>query len=180
MTEKIAIFENSGKLLEKVVREAQKAHFANTETDLQDAFFNFCITAHSVRDWCIKELNLSGKEKDAFYTFYNEYKYLEYVRDVANGSKHCGLDVGKVSTVKDITTDKTAFAYIGMQGNIEKESESEPSIKLILPDGESVLMFTFLNQVIRSLRSIMDSYGLPYDKEKCNPANAFIAFLPLK
>jgi|SRR5690554_773227 len=171
MTDKVTIFKNSGELLAKVTREGRRVNFHRNEVELLDAFFNFCISAHSIRDWCIKELKLNEDEKNQFHESCNKHKYLEYVRDIANGSKHFGLDKNKKSTVESVAACEASFTYMNITENILGKSENETTVKLLLPNGEDVFVFVFLNQVVRSLRSIMDNYGLPYDKYKCNPIN---------
>jgi len=51
-------------MLLKLIREGNRITFEDEYENISDHFFNFSITAHSLRDWCIKYQGLQSKKKE--------------------------------------------------------------------------------------------------------------------
>jgi hypothetical protein len=178
----IKCFTKAGDILAKVVREGRRVNFASNDFELSDSIFNFCITSHSMRDWCIKELGWdSGSQKtQSFHDACNTFEFLKYARDIANGSKHFGLDDGKISTVKGVENDVGEFSYVDAQGNILGKSEGQPIAKIVLPDGTNISAFTLAIKIIQNLKELMNNYQLTYDEVQCNELNIALSYYPNK
>ena len=130
---------------EKMHREAFRAYNSQDLIDIKDHIFNFCITAHSLRDWSIKHLNLSDKK--AFHEQCNQYEVLQYCRDIANCTKHFKLDNGKSSTVKELGEIKAEYAQILPDGTVHSTSK-KMTYDIIFEDTNpmDLIMFLFKTQ----------------------------------
>ncbi|CAI3954213.1 hypothetical protein [Alteromonas macleodii] len=174
----IKCFTKAGDILAKVVREGRRINFASNDLELSDSIFNFSVTAHSMRDWCIKELgwDTNSQQKQSFHDTCNAYEYLKYARDIANGSKHFGLDNNKTSTVDRVENNSGSFSYIDAHGNTLGQSAEAPTAKILLPDGKDILAFTFAFTVIQNWKEIMVSHQLTFDEARCKEINIALAY----
>ena len=175
----IKCFAKAGDILAKVVREGRRVNFASDDFELSDSIFNFCVTAHSMRDWCIKELgwDSDNQKKQKFHDDCNAYEFLKYARDIANGSKHFGLDSNKTSTVDGVENNSGSFSYMDAHGNVHGQSEDEPTAKIILANGKDILVFTFASTVIRDLKELMTAHQLKFDEVQCKEINIALTYI---
>lgn len=155
-------------ILYKLIRDGRKAHFSSTPEDMCDNIFNFCITGHSIRDWCIKYLQIDENNREAIRNFHekcNENAYLKYCRDIANSSKHFGLRPGKPSTVTEVKSEQVTYEVLDglSKRRVEGSSKQRDSAKVVLHDGEEVHLLMFLFSVLNGFKEVMDNYGIPYD-----------------
>lgn len=160
-------------MLYKLMRDGRKAHFPATPEDMCDNIFNFCITGHSMRDWCIKYLGIdSDKEaKKKFHEKCNENEHLKYCRDIANASKHFGLSSDRTSTVSKVKSEQTSYGSFDLYGRrVEGSETQQQTAKVVLSDGKEIDLIMFLLGVFNGLQAIMDDYGIPYESSKAHPA----------
>ena len=141
----IVAYKEPQDLIFKLLREGRRTWLASDPQEKCDHFFNYCVTAHSLRDWCIKYLQLSDAEKSNFHTEMNTIKYFAECRDIANSSKHFGLD-SKISSVSTAFPTESEFAVItGEQNSEQYESVKRMDISISLTDGTNVDLFGFLH-----------------------------------
>jgi hypothetical protein len=178
----IKCFTKPGDILAKVVREGRRVNFASNDFELSDSIFNFCITSHSMRDWCIKELGWDSDrlKKQSFHDACNKFEYLKYARDIANGLKHFGLDKGKISTVRGVENDVGEFSYVDAQGSILGKIEDQPVANIVLPNGTNISTLTLVITIINNLKELMNNYQLAYDEVQCMEVNIVLSFYPNK
>lgn len=159
-------------LLAKAVREGRRAYLkSESPQQVSDHFFNFCVTAHAIRDWCIQHLSFDEKSIEAsnFHNRCCKSKNLKNCRDIANSSKHMVLRPGTVSTVASVCETQTATVAVDTSG--QKISGSEmylPSLEVQLPDGTFVSMFMLLVGAINDWQAIFNEYGIEFDA-RCSP-----------
>jgi len=159
-------FNEPEDMLYKLVRDGRKCHFSKEPMELSDHLFNFCVTGHSLRDWSIKKMGLSGQPKQDYHDECNKNEYLEYCRDIANSTKHYGLSNGD-STVSNIDAKLVDYVSIDIHGNIVPGSESKQnSLNITISDGEEIQLLMFLHGVLNGVKAIFDIYNIPYDKNK--------------
>ncbi|MFZ6772740.1 hypothetical protein ACO0LB_08465 [Undibacterium sp. SXout7W] len=168
-------FDTPKDLLKKLHRDGYQTWIAENHQQKYDYFFNFCITAHAMRDWCIKHLNLSSVDKAAFHEELNQKTVLTYVRDIANASKHFSLD-SSTSTVSGVEATQSQFAVLRSGVHSEHQEMSTKSDLVIkLSDGTSKILFEFLLHVMQEWIEVMKSKNIPYD-ETYLPEYMFIEF----
>jgi len=159
-------FNEPEDILYKLVRDGRKCHFSQDSMEISDYLFNFCITGHSLRDWSIKKLGLTGQSMQNYHDLCNENEYLKYCRDIANSTKHYGLS-NRSSTVSNIKPEMVDYVSIDINGSVVPGSESKQnSLNVIISDGEEIQLLMFLHGVLNGVKAIFDNYNIPYDENK--------------
>lgn len=148
-------------LVFKMLREGRRTWLTSDPQDKCDHFFNYCVTAHALRDWCIKYLQLSDTEKNSFHEEMNGIKYFVECRDIANSSKHFGLDV-KASSVSTVFPTQSEFAVItGKQNSEHYEKVKKMDINISLADCSSIDLFGFLHYTANNWIETLKRKGIP-------------------
>ncbi len=168
----ISIYNEPSDILFKIIREGRRAWLSEAKGDKCDHFLNFCVTAQSLRDWCIKYLGLSGADSNAFHDDVNLRKYIPECRDIANSSKHFGLR-NSISLVDSAKPCESTFHVLSNMGTTASEKRSD--IKLMLSSGEEVDLFIFLHSVVSEWIEILKSRGIPFDPT-LKPEVMFVEF----
>lgn len=164
-------FDHPKELLHKLYREGRRANLANSELDIVDYVFNFCVTGHSLRDWIIKHLQLNESQKSKFHDQCNLNEYLKYCRDIANSSKHFGLDLLKQSTVSSVNTEKVEFCSIDTQGNLIPNSNIDKlSAKVEIAQGNKIDLLMFIHYVAEAFKEIFVTNNIEFDVQLTNSA----------
>jgi hypothetical protein len=141
------------------------------------SFFNYCVTAHSLRNWCIKCLKLDNKDKEAFHTEMNLIKYFGECRDIANSSKHFGLGSG-LSTVAAATTTESDFVVLtGGNAQVDFQTIKRPDIAILLSDGTNIDLFGFLHYTFTGWIDVLRNKNISVDTSS-RPEYMFIEHVP--
>lgn len=142
---KIRFYKNPEDILFKILREGRRTWLAENIEDKCDHFFNFCVTAQALRDWCIKYLKLiDQKEKEIFHEEINKHKYFKECRDLANSSKHFTLTKDNSSVISTKTLFSEFRPLTGFDNSNYLPSKEKLDINIILSD-ETVCLFEFLH-----------------------------------
>ncbi|MEL4293667.1 hypothetical protein [Shewanella xiamenensis] len=164
-------FDHPKELLHKLYREGRRANLSNNEIDILDSVFNFCVTGHSLRDWIIKYLQLTELQKTQFHNDCNLNDYLKYCRDIANSSKHFGLDFSRQSTVSSVNTEEVEFGYIDYQGNkIQGLKTNRLSAKVEITHNNSLHLIMFAHFVAEAYKEIFKTHNIDFDENLTDPA----------
>lgn len=155
----VSTYKEPKDLLFKLLREGRRTWLAKNIEDKSDHFFNYCITAHSLRDWCIKHLQLSGNDVDLFHKEMNSINCLAECRDIANSSKHFKL---KDSLVSSAFPTQSEFASItGEEHQIDYEITKRLDIDIVLSNGNTMDLFWFLHQTSSSWIDVLKRKNIP-------------------
>lgn len=167
----IKMFDHPRELLYKLYREGRRVNLSNNETDILDSVFNFCITGHSLRDWIIKYLQLTESQKNKFHNDCNQNNYLKYCRDIANSSKHFGLDFSKQSSVSLVSTKEVEFSYINAQGNkVQNSTAYKLAAEIEVTQNNSVHIIMFVHFVAEAYKEIFNTHSIVFDESLTNSA----------
>lgn len=153
-------------LLSKLEREARRVAQSAARTDkpaMCDHFFNFCITAHSLRDWVIHSQIV---ENQLVHDRCNQFGVLAACRDIANASKHFVLKVDRKlvakgavvsrSSVVDVFEDATGkYRISGPRSTID--------ICLVIEGHSPQESHQFTRAVITAWREILKEFGIPFE-----------------
>ena len=130
-------------LIKKLDRESRRAYQAHNDTGKADHFYNFCVTAHSMKDFFFEEMGLiSEADRLPFRTKWNDDSLLVAATEIANASKHLVLRKG---THKDIQKPKTKGVMHGegdfvrlydTNGGVKEELVSLPELFVDLEDSQ--------------------------------------------
>ncbi len=129
---------------------------------LPDHFFNFCVTAHALRDWIKKipdfpaDLNIHEK--------CNKFPELEACRDIANSNKHFNFEPKPKTKSAVIGGSKVIKVYENANGEI-KATEPIESIEIsIVIEGEPIReSHEFMDRVIKIWKSILNEFSVPFE-----------------
>ncbi|MDO3386002.1 hypothetical protein QWI17_09155 [Gilvimarinus sp. SDUM040013] len=138
-----------------------------------DHFFNFSVTAHSLRDWCIEHLSQQDKRKQ-LNQMWDAEKHLVIAKDVANSVKHFKItkytpDVKESS----LSTTKRVPFYLGQDIVEEMESvqrdfeyreskiQENPSFVVTFTDGTTEDLTDYAVKTIKYWVCYFDSYSIP-------------------
>lgn len=164
-----------GDLLKKLVRDGNSINFEDDPDRLPGLVFNFSVTCHSLRDWCIK---YQGKEsdKDQLNKAWNQEKSLQAAKDIANSTKHFGIslytptvssaDASVGKTVEFRSNQNIAEALERAKTDQEYRASLEkdaPSYQIIFVDGDVLALWEFVFQAIGCWLSYFDVNGIPRD-----------------
>lgn len=152
-------------LLNKLEREANRLLHAAASSDTSamcDHFFNFCITAHSLRDWII---NSQSAERQLVHNRCNQISELAACRDIANASKHFALKVDHNAIAKGaaVTPSKVVDVFEGA-GGAYRVSQPRDTIDISLAIEGRPLQEShqFTHTVIAAWKTIFEEFGLSF------------------
>ncbi|MEI4549926.1 hypothetical protein [Pseudoalteromonas spongiae] len=164
-------FDHPKELLYKLHREGRRANLSTNEVDIVDSVFNFCVTGHSLRDWIIKHLQLNEPQKTQFHNNCNQNDYLKYCRDIANSSKHFGLDFSKQSTVSCVNTEEVEFINIDATGNqVQNSAVNKLAAKIQVSQDNSLHLIMFVHFVAEAYKEIFKANNIEFDESLTNSA----------
>lgn len=162
-------------LLKKLFREANEIVFEDDKERLSDLVVNFSVTANSLRDWCIKYLNLESN-RNTLVSTWDSVPCLKAAKDIANANKHFGISMytPTVSDVKQSTAKTLEFRSgenIAKELELAKNNEQErnqrasdtPSYNINFSDGASMSLYEFYSGCVREWLGFFDSNGIPRD-----------------
>jgi hypothetical protein len=147
-------------LFRKLAREERRTLHESNRIDRADHFYNFCVTAHSLRDYFLKDRVLSEEESKAVRAYWNRAPFLVAVRDIANTAKHFqlsrppatrGVRPGS-STMVDIYRDRT--------GIIAPVRRRVPDLTISLEDGTHYRLYDFMDAVVTYWRNFLKANGI--------------------
>jgi hypothetical protein len=160
-------------MLLKLVREGNRVVFEENPTDLLDHFFNFSVTAHSLRDWCLKYKNIQAQKKQMHITW-DQNPCLVIAKDVANSVKHFGIDLytPSLSGSSESFTDYIVFrgdedipTKMGKARDDEEfrnsVSQPSPSYLINFNDGTSIDLSEYVFNTINYWVKYFDSHNIP-------------------
>ena len=158
----IPSLQSPNDLLLKLCRESINVYTSKKNVEVLDRFFNFCITAHSLRDWVIKS---SGLDNNKIHDYCNTFDSLNMCRDIANANKHFGLDNGKISSVSAI--DGKVLSYRPMApGQIDPKSIiKKPSLEVLDQNGNKINLKDFMNKSIEAWVDVFDHFSIPREQK---------------
>jgi hypothetical protein len=153
-------------LFNKLEREAQRVFLAAANSEkaaMCDHFFNFCITAHSMRDWVIHSQNASTQ---AVHDRCNRVDELAACRDIANASKHFVLKIDRNAVAKGAVLSRSSVVDV-FEDDRGNHYVSEPretiDISLVIEGHRPQESHQFTRAVIVAWQQIFQELNLPYE-----------------
>lgn len=150
-----AVLESIGSVWRKAEREAYRSLHAKSKTHKADHFFNFCITAHSLRDFFFENRSLLGAAREPYYARWSTDPLLVAVADIANLSKHFQLRDGKTKQPRTVKTRRVAHraetrfdVFIAPRGDISLIPSPSRNIIVTTGDGSHHELWAFQIDVL--------------------------------
>ena len=162
-------------MLVKLIREGSRINFEECSENLTDHFFNFSVTAHSIRDWCIKFQGLKAQKKQLDQQWDKE-PFLVTAKDIANSVKHFGISkyTPKLKS-SEIKTSSTVEFCVGEDnpeklqkaldnsGFRESESKEKPSYIVNFEDGTEITLNDYVFKTVNYWLTYFDDHSIPKD-----------------
>ncbi len=138
-------------LFRKLEREWQRAHNAEKEIDQADHFYNFCVTAHAMRDYFFEHMKIEKENQQGYHEKWNKDPYLLAAKEIANTLKHFRLKEGpKTKAVEPTARESPVFLVEtpGEKFDFREESVTKPDLVITLENGEEWSLWDFKSEVI--------------------------------
>lgn len=149
-------------LLAKLYREGRRLWVSSNQEHASDHFFNFCVTCISLRDWTLKYLNLQGSYKDDFLKDWRNTSPFGVCADIANSSKHFGLDSGRKTDITSVQGYQETLVATDLNFKlIERVAFQKPFFKVYFDDGSEKELFTILVLSFKSWEELFEKYNIP-------------------
>ena len=148
-------------------RESYRAFHAHSPVHKSDHFFNFCVTTHSMRDFCLEHLGkIEDADKRPLHELWNKEPTLVAAQEVANSSKHFVLRSSKGKLVRTPVT-KAVRAGKAKYMNVYRRSDGElhlvptvrAEVRVELSDGTVLQLYAFTDGVLSYWRKYLSSIG---------------------
>ena len=155
-------------LYRKLERESYRAFHSVSPIHKADHFYNFCVTAHSMRDFCLEYLNQGTKgQQQPFHTLWNQQSFLVATKEIANSSKHFVL---RSRTTGAVTSPATKAVRPGKARYIDVYRTPDEKLRLVpvrraeltihLSDGTRLPLYQFTGEVLKYWRSYLAGIGI--------------------
>jgi hypothetical protein len=172
-------------MLLKLIREGNRVTFEDDAENIADHFFNFSVTAHSIRDWCIKYKDLQAQKKTLNQKWDKE-PFLAVAKDIANSVKHFGIDLYKPQ-LKDSEMKNSSVVEFCVGENItdklqksvddkefrESEGKEKPSYIVLFDDGSEITLNDYIFKTVNFWINYFDQNSIPRN-ESVNTTHLFI------
>jgi hypothetical protein len=162
------LLDSIGALWRKAEREAYRSFHAKSKTHKADHFFNFCVTAHSLRDFFFEHEGISGDaERTRYHAEWNTEPLLVSVADIANLSKHFQLRDRRTGDPKAPRVRRVVHrrgtrydVYITPTGAITLIPSPSRDIVVTTGDGSQHELWAFQIDVLDHWRAFMSAHGI--------------------
>lgn len=155
------LLESIEALYRKLERESYRTYHSAHRLQKADFFFNFCITAHSMRDYFLRRQGITArKDSDRYHELWNKNHFLVAVRDIANTSKHFTL--GRPPKTRGVRLGRSSFAdiYVSSSGSLSVARRTAPDITVTLSDDRRYPLHEFLREVLGFWRTYLAQHGI--------------------
>lgn len=155
-------------LYRKLERESYRAFHAKTPLHKADHFFNFCVTAASMRDYTLEHLQkVSEAQRQPYYDMWAKNSALVAAAEIANSSKHFVLRDRATGLPKPVKTravrmKKMPFVdvYANIAGDLKAVRSERTEVSVTLSDGKVLELYAFTEEILRFWKSFLASLGL--------------------
>jgi hypothetical protein len=155
-------------LYRKLEREAYRAFHAATPLHKADHFFNFCVTAASMRDYTLEHLGkITQAEKQPYHSAWSQEPALIAAAEVANSAKHFILrdrSTGKPAALKTraVRMRKAPFTdvFVNSTGDTKVVRTLQTEVHVTLSGGQVLDLYAFTDQVLKYWSGYLRSLGL--------------------
>ena len=161
--------DSFGALYRKMGRELYRAYHERNRIHKADHFYNFCITAHAMRDYFFEHQGLIEKAAQQPYNdIWKENDFLVAVSDIANTAKHFTLRESnkgrapKLVKTKKLHQNQGDFAdfYKSEDGDLYVEKVRATNVVVTLADGQEYDLYSFTREVENYWRTFLKSESI--------------------
>jgi hypothetical protein len=155
-------------LWRKAEREALRAVRAESKEHKADHFFNFCVTAHSLRDFFFEQRGIPEKTvRGEYHQLWNREPRLVAVKEIANLSKHFLLRDPKSGALQNPKTKRVIHkksarfdVYVTESGAFTQIPQPARDISITTSDGVQNWLWEFQVDVLDYWREFLRHNGV--------------------
>ena len=152
----------------KAEREAYRSFHAKSKDHKADHFFNFCISAHALRDFFLEQKAIPpGPARRPFHQVWDADPLLVAVKEIANLSKHFQLRVKGSGAPRRAQTRRVVHrlgkewqVFITEAGAITTIAKPSREIVITLSDGSRYDLWEFSIDVLDTWRVFLRGHGI--------------------
>lgn len=159
-------------LYRKLERELYRVYHQRDTVHKADHFFNFCVTAHSMRDYFVERRGKIEKQnRQPLEERCAKEPLLVAVADIANSTKHFALRTRtlapRMAETKHVGLRKNKFVdlYINEHGESRTISNLAPDITITVSDGQKHELYKFMIDVMAYWRDFLSSHNTPIRRQ---------------
>jgi len=158
-------FRTPDDLLAKLERERGRVFEgvkAEDDVGIADHFFNFCVTAHALRDWVSKSEEFRARGDDV-HAVCNRFPVLKACRDIANSHKHFDFAKTRDTLAVFATTTKMVDVYQHVRtGEVHiAPPRDNADLCVLLGDGNAPGLWEFMSDTMKAWQQVLASLRLP-------------------
>ena len=151
-------FHRPEDLLDKLDRERGRVWEAvksENEIEMCDAFLNFAVTAHSLRDWVINNTRCKTS-RSRVHEICNQSTLLKACRDIANSHKHFDFTPRDTQAVIPTKTEMVdVYQNEGTRTLHVAPPRDNIDLGILLEDGQFMGLWEFLDGCVKKWRSLL-------------------------
>jgi hypothetical protein len=156
-------------LLDKALREQYRALHEADAGHKADHLYNFCITAHSLRDFLLERLGkVMPVDQQPFNDRWSKEPVLRAIGDNANSAKHLQLRdrttrLPKMPKTKAVRAGRTTHVnvFVSDAGEVKLVKDRRVRTYYVTIDGGRELeLSAFIDEAIKYWRSELKSHGM--------------------
>lgn len=160
-------------LFRKLEREAYRAYHARTPLQKSDHFFNFCVTASSMRDYCLEYLGkVTKSQRKPFDVVWWKEPLLVAAIEIGNATKHFVLrdpNTGIPRTVQTKTArmKKAKFVdlYVNTTGGMRAVEVQRSEVTVTLSDKTRLELHQFTQALLDYWRTYLASIDIKVPRQ---------------
>jgi hypothetical protein len=154
-------------LFRKLQREEYRAFHHPDRLHKADHFFNFCVTAHSLRDYYLEWAGkIAPSDRQPLETAWAQESILVAVADIANSAKHFVLrnraGVARVPRTKRVRRQRAVVVdvFVDSRGDFSFAPRSVPDLAVTVSDGRRFELYAFMDAVVTYWRDYLRVKGI--------------------
>jgi len=154
---------------QKVLRESHRTWHARDSIHKADHFYNFAITAHSLRDYFLEHKGWGGDRKNRTkhaakrqgqHEEWNSNQVLRAVQDIANSAKHFSLARPPQTKATEETPGAAVDVYVA-GGELSCVGAVIPDFVVTMASGDEYHLWEIMSDVIKYWRQFLTEAGIP-------------------
>ena len=146
---------------QKVLRESYRTWHARDFVHRADHFYNFCITAHSLRDYFLAHKGWGKRcsESQRQHEEWNSNEVLRAVGEIANSAKHFILYRPPQTKATEATTSAAVDVYFN-DGELSCVQAVIPDFLVTMASGEEYALWEMMSVVSEYWRRFLGEAGI--------------------
>lgn len=162
-------------LFGKLERELRRAFHHRNFTHKADHLYNFCVTAHAMKDHFFEAKNIiAASEKQSYNKIWNQFPELVAASEIANSAKHFVLRESRhPQLLKGVQTKSIhqaasgiAHVFVTNSGDCKVEIEPDaPDYTIKLLDGRMQGLYEFMDFTAKYWKTFLSEQNLLLTKQ---------------